>query len=187
MRGEWRVRIAAGLALMLALSALLGVRQWRKAVAANADIAALLAGHDIVPERLAVASPSVQLARAVYFVRHERYDDALELLDLLETRGDAAFRADVYYNQGNLQLIQALDRVEKSEIDQARVYAELAKEAYRRALLLAPGHWDAKYNLEVAMRLMPEMDRVSHADDEPPRAESKRLWTGLPGFPRGLP
>ncbi|MDF9391475.1 MxaK protein [Methylococcus capsulatus] len=172
---------------MLTLSALFGVREWRKAAAANADIAALLSGHDIALERWAVASPAVQLARAVYFVRHERYGDALELLNRLETRGDASFRADVYYNQGNLQLIQALDRVETAEIDQARVYAELAKEAYRHALLLAPGHWDAKYNLEVAMRLMPEMDRVSSADDEPPRDESKRLWTNLPGFPRGLP
>lgn len=187
MRGDWRVRIAAGLTLMLALSALLELRQWRKAAAANADIAELLGGHDIAPERLAAASPQVLLARAVYFVRHERYGDALELLNLLETRGDGAFRADVYYNQGNLQLAQALDRVEKSEMDQARVFAELAKEAYRRALSLAPGHWDAKYNLEVAMRLMPEMDRVSPADDEAPAAESKRLWTGLPGFPRGLP
>jgi mxaK protein len=187
MRGDWRVRIAAGLALMLALPALLELRQWRKAAAANADIAALLGGHDIAPEWLAAASPRVLLARAVYFVRHERYGDALELLSLLETQGDARFRADVYYNQGNLQLTQALDRVGKSEIDRARVFAELAKEAYRRALLLAPGHWDAKYNLEVAMRLMPEMDRVSPADDESPEAESKRLWTGLPGFPRGLP
>lgn len=187
MRGDWRVRIAAGLALTLALSALLELRQWRKAAAANADIAELLAGHDIAPERLAAAPSSVLLARAVYFVRHERYGDALELLNLLETEGDEAFRADVYYNQGNLQLTQALDRVEISEIDQARVFAELAKEAYRRALLLVPGHWNAKYNLEAAMRLMPEMDRVSHADDEPPETESKRLWTGLPGFPRGLP
>ncbi|MDD2770016.1 MAG: MxaK protein [Methylococcus sp.] len=187
MKGDWRVRLAAGLALMLALSALLEFRQWRKASAANADVAELLVGHDIAPERLAVASPQVLLARAVYFVRHERYGDALELLNLLEAQGDAAFCADVYYNQGNLQLTQALDRVEKAEIDQARVFAEMAKEAYRRALLLVPGHWDAKYNLEAAMRLMPEMDRVSHAEDEPPETESKRLWTGLPGFPRGLP
>ncbi|MEW6038699.1 MAG: MxaK protein [Pseudomonadota bacterium] len=187
MTGDWRIRIAAGLTLALALSALLEARQWRKAAAANADIAELLAGRDLAPERAAMALPPVLLARAVYFVRHERYGDALELLNLLEAQGDAAFRADVYYNQGNLQLIQALDRVEKSEIDQARVFTELAKEAYRRALLLVPGHWDAKYNLETAMRLMPEMDRVGNAEDEPPKSESKRLWTGVPGFPRGLP
>jgi mxaK protein len=185
--GDWRIRIAAGLTLALALAALLEARQWRNARAANADIAELLAGHDLAPERAVIASPPVLLARALYFGRHERFDDALELLNLLETRGDAAFRADVYYNQGNLRLTQALDRVEKAEIDQARVFTELAKEAYRRALLLAPDHWDAKYNLETAMRLMPEMDRVGNAEDEPPTAESKRLWTGLPGFPRGLP
>jgi mxaK protein len=51
---------------------------------------------------------------------------------------------------------------------------------------LNSGFWDAKYNLEVAMRLLPEMNRVNIGDDEPENKKSK-LWTTVPGFPRGLP
>jgi len=65
---------------------------------------------------------------------------------------------------------------------------ELAKDAYKKALRLDPNHWDSKYNLEVAMRLLPEMDRIRREDGEEENDEEEgALWTTVPGFPRGLP
>ena len=73
------------------------------------------------------------------------------------------------------------------QINEATSLASLAKQAYRQALALDSQHWDAKYNLEVAMRLLPEMDRITLQDDEPAPQEKVKLWATVPGFPRGLP
>lgn len=63
----------------------------------------------------------------------------------------------------------------------------LAKQAYRQALALDSGFWDAKYNLELAMRLLPEFDRISPTELDDDAAKPSQLWTTVPGFPRGLP
>ncbi|WP_204276833.1 hypothetical protein, partial [Klebsiella aerogenes] len=61
----------------------------------------------------------------------------------------------------------------------------LARQDYRRALEARPDDWDAKFNLDVASRLIrdyPEFDRKS--GDEL-KAEPKQIWTDIPGQPRG--
>lgn len=63
----------------------------------------------------------------------------------------------------------------------------MAKQAYRQALTLNSRYWDAKYNLEVAMRLLPEMDRITMEKDDPIAEKKAKLWATVPGFPRGLP
>jgi mxaK protein len=62
----------------------------------------------------------------------------------------------------------------------------LAKQAYRQALALNSHLWDAKYNLELAMHLFPEMDRLNLPEQEA-QTPPPQLWTTIPGFPRGLP
>jgi len=101
-------------------------------------------------------------------------------------KGDRNFQAKARYNLGNLYLEQAIQQAKAMNINEALPLAGLAKQAYRQALALDSGNWDAKYNLEVAMRLLPEMDRVDMPDDEPTNQKSQ-LWTTVPGFPRGLP
>ena len=101
-------------------------------------------------------------------------------------KGDQKFQAKARYNLGNLYLEQAMQQVKAMNINEALPLAGLAKQAYRQSLALDSGNWDAKYNLEVAMRLLPEMDRVDMPDDEPKNQKSQ-LWTTVPGFPSGLP
>lgn len=129
---------------------------------------------------------SLQLAYASYLQRHRRYDEALEILGRLLDKGEGSQQLTVFYNLGNLYLSRALDSIAAAQIDQATVLTGLAKNAYRRALAIDSRHWDAKYNLDVAMRLLPEMDRVNIVD-EPEQNKKSKPWTTVPGFPRGLP
>jgi mxaK protein len=152
----------------------------------NAWMEQLASGQDIDIGKLVGAVPEVRLARAVYFKSKHRYDEALATLSLIMDAGDRALQAKIRYNLGNVYLEQAVEQAEAKNFNEALPLAGLAKQAYRQALALDSRFWDAKYNLEVAMRLLPEMDRVDIKDESPDNRKSQP-WTTVPGFPRGLP
>lgn len=133
------------------------------------------------------ASPQVRLARAVYLRQTQRYSEALDTLSLIVGQSDSGLQVQSRYNLGNVYLTQAMTEVEAGRINQAMPLLTLAKQAYRYALTLDSGFWDAKYNLELAMRLLPEFDRISQTEADDDAARPSQLWTTLPGFPRGLP
>ncbi len=152
----------------------------------NELIRQLTSGKDVAVNKVIGGEPELRLARAFYFKQKHRYDEALSTLSLVMDKGDQKFQAKARYNLGNLYLEQAIQQVKSTNINEALPLLGLAKQAYRQSLTLDSGNWDAKYNLEVAMRLLPEMDRVDMPDDEPTNRKSQ-LWTTVPGFPRGLP
>ncbi len=152
----------------------------------NELIRQLTSGKDVAVNKVIGGEPELRLARAFYFKQKHRYDEALSTLSLVMDKGDQKFQAKARYNLGNLYLEQAIQQVKSTHINEALPLLGLAKQAYRQSLALDSGNWDAKYNLEVAMRLLPEMDRIDMPDDEPINRKSQ-LWTTVPGFPRGLP
>mgnify|MGYP003394744628 CR=1 FL=1 len=152
----------------------------------NDLIRQLTSGKDVAVNKVIGGEPELRLARAFYFKQKHRYDEALSTLSLIMDKGDQKFQAKSRYNLGNLYLEQAVQQVKAMKMNEALPLAGLAKQAYRQSLALDSGDWDAKYNLEVAMRLLPEMDRVDMPDDSPINQKSQ-LWTTVPGFPRGLP
>ncbi len=152
----------------------------------NELIRQLTSGKDVAVNKVIGGEPELRLARAFYFKQKHRYDEALSTLSLVMDKGDQKFQAKARYNLGNLYLEQAIQQVKATHINEALPLLGLAKQSYRQSLALDSGNWDAKYNLEVAMRLLPEMDRVDMPDDEPTNRKSQ-LWTTVPGFPRGLP
>ena len=188
MGGPMKRKIALAV-LAFALLAM-AVEAWRLQTVyrANALMADLLAGQDRpVGDREAQPVP-VLLARALYLARHERAEDAKELLDWLDGQGDTQAKARASFNLGTLYLRLALDKIDAEQLEQAIPLVGLAKQAYRRALQWEPSYWDAKFNFEIAMRLLPEMDQVSNGDEpEPEDTQPKALWTKVPGFPRGQP
>ena len=152
----------------------------------NELILQLISGKDVAVNKVISSESELRLARAFYLKQKHRYDEALSTLSLIMDKGDRNFQAKVRYNLGNLYLEQAIQQAKTMNINEALPLAGLAKQAYRQSLALDSTDWDAKYNLEVAMRLLPEMDRVDMPDDEPKNQKSQ-LWTTVPGFPRGLP
>ena len=60
------------------------------------------------------------------------------------------------FNGANLLLRQAIALRAGNQPGQALALIELAKESYRELLRQDPQHWDARYNLERAQRLLPD-------------------------------
>jgi len=170
------------------LSAAVQGWQLQAAYAANAQAAALLAGQDL-PVGPPQAQPvPVLAARALYLARHGREDEAKSLWEFLDGVGEDEDRARASHNLGTVYLKAALGQIETGQLEQATPLAALAKQAFRRALQWQPDLWDAKFNLEIALRLLPEMDKLSNGqEEEPPETQPKALWTKVPGFPRGQP
>jgi len=90
------------------------------------------------------------------------------------------------YDAGNALMREGERIVAAGDWAGARPLLELAKETYREALRLTPGPWDARYNLERALRLAPEGEDPL-TDPEPMGAESERSVTTMRAFTLGLP
>ncbi|EIC30196.1 MULTISPECIES: hypothetical protein [Methylomicrobium] len=177
----WLMLVAGLLALLYGAADLYRIH------ANNALISRLVSGRDVEVESVIGGPFELRLARAYYLKNKHRYDEALATLSLVIDHGDAAQRARSRYNLGNLYLEQAIAQAEAMDINAALPLAGLAKQAYRQSLALDSRQWDAKYNLEAAMRLLPEMDRISPDDEDETVQQKTQLWTTVPGFPRGLP
>ena len=124
-------------------------------------------------------------------------DKALELYVEAAGKGDDEVRKAAYFNSGNLYLKQSVDILESEGYvswDKVGPLMSLCKENYSKALLIAP-HWvEAKYNLELALRLSPSFAGVKtpnryNEDDDEVKEDEKRPdgWPSIPGFPRGMP
>lgn len=151
----------------------------------NALIASLATGHDLA---VGVDDPPALLFARLHFLSSRgRLDEAQPLLNQILTGADRSLAVAALYDMANARLRAAIDHLESGRIDPAVPLVRLAKENYRRALALDPGFWDAKYNLDVAMRLVRDFPQIDAEGEEIPPEAAKRLWTELPGLPKGLP
>lgn len=180
-----RSAILAGLAVALSTAAAAAFIDWRRVEAANEMIEALSTGRDIdIPVD---ARPEVLLARIGFLSTRSEFDRARVLLEALERNGGPQIRARGHYLLANSLLRQALTHIEGSELDAASPFVNLAKREYRRALQLYPEYWDAKYNLDVAARLVRDFPDFERKSGDELTADPKKLWTDIPGKPKGLP
>lgn len=151
----------------------------------NQTILGLIAGRD-----LAVAddaAPRLLFARAHFLMTHERPNDAQHVVDVITRSGDTAMATAALHDLGNTRLARAIDLLERMAVDAAIPEIRLAKENYRATLRRAPTLWDAKYNLDIALRLIRDFPEIERELEEEPQQTPKRLWTDLPGLPKGLP
>ena len=180
-----RPHLLVALPVLLGLAALgLGVAAWR-VERDNSAIRALQAGRD-VPVGTDASAPLL-LARVQHLARRGLPEGIEPLVDALARAGDVERVARARYALANTRLRQAFSHLERSDLDPAGPLITLARQDYRRALQNNPDFWDAKFNLDVASRLLrdfPEFDRKS--GDEL-KAEPKKIWTDIPGQPRGEP
>lgn len=176
-----RTRVLLGIALLLLVLAgwegwhLAQIHAWN-AVIARGDVTSA-GGH---------APVEVRFAAAYALAEKGDVQAALNVYRQLEGEDDAQLGLAARYNSANLYLDQALALRSGSEESRALPLIELAKDSYRELLRQDSDDWDARYNLEQALRLAPELeDDDREALDPPPGAE--RAVTTMRGFTLGLP
>jgi mxaK protein len=182
-------RIATGVLLCLvitfAVAAIAAGTLWAVHAARNRTIAALTGGHDIVIP--SDAAPGLLFARAYFLLTHDRLDEAQPLVGALDNRADTRQRAALHYDMGNARLKLAFDRIERGDFDAAGALVGLAREDYREAIRLDPDGWNARFNFDVASRLVREYPSFGLSRDDERRRGPRPLWTELPNIPRGAP
>jgi mxaK protein len=181
IRSTTLVVIAGALAASTAIASI----EWRSIVRDNRLVAALRDGKDITVDLQ--ARSELLLARAAFFAKRGEADRARAFVEAIDRRGDAAAGAQGRYLLGNAFLRKAFKLLESGELDAAGPYVNLARGEYRRALQLAPEFWDAKFNLDVAARLMRDFPQFEPKGGDELYADPKKLWTDVPGAPKGLP
>jgi mxaK protein len=182
-RRGWRIGAAL---LALALLAGLDVYRWSEIARWNDRIAAIETSAAPDAAALATGAPMearFALARAV--AQQGEVTRAVALYrDVAQARPDLAGAA--LFDAANALMREAERVAVEADSLRARPLLELAKATYREALRVDAGRWDARYNLERALRLAPE-DGSAEDAPLPLPAQSERAVTTMRGFTLGLP
>ena len=181
-----RLAFVAFLATFILALGALGWCVWATLAAhrVNTGLAALSAGRDFPVEP--DSAPRLVEARAAWLLARDRIEEAEALGPVIRGLGDPVAAATYAYNRGNARMGRAFELLDAQRLDDATPQIALAKAAYRDALAADPGFFDAKVNLDLAMRLvrdLPKEEQEGEETDAPPKA----LWTDLPGVPGGEP
>lgn len=180
MGAKRRITRAAFVLLALVLAAALvdAALMWRHAQW-NALISAGAPGPDAEgdPPQLRFALAHAQAASGALEPALNRYR-ALQ--------GDTVLGQAARYNSANLLMRQAMAVRDGAQPGQAIALLELAKESYRELLRENPQHWEARYNLERAQRLLPDPAEADEAAPEGQR-ERERAATTMRAYSPGLP
>ena len=102
-----------------------------------------------------VVSAAFAQARAI--AAEGNYERAFKAYKVLSRDESPALATAAFYNAGNLQLREALKEGKDAAI-RALPLIELAKQNYRAVLRIEPDDWNARYNLERALWLVPEVE-----------------------------
>ena len=153
------VLVAAGFAIM----AVGEIVQLQYARRINGEVATPAKWAAGAPDNL---SPEGRLARAVALSKFD-YDAALAAFKTIIQSNREDLRRIALYNLGNLHLHQAI-KAGVADNAESLPLTELAKQSYRDLLRTDPYDWDARYNLERALRLAPEDEDDTDEDTGPP-------------------
>lgn len=182
-----RRQVTAGFVIASVAIAAFGVSQWlqlRHSQSVNRAVHAVpvtLHADDVAdrePEFGETLPLEVRFAQASALLNGGELELAEKLLSIMANDAehpDLALAAQ--FNLANGYLREALG-ISKSS-GQYRSLIELAKQRYRDLLFTAPDQWDARYNLELALRLSPEKEAYEVDDKGKP---VKSVSVVFPGF-----
>lgn len=151
------------------------IHSWNRAISDGSVI--LLSGK---------LPPQILFAQAYFLERANRHQEALILYQRVANESGGNLRAAAKFNSANLHLREVLSLRGTAAEAQVLPLTELAKEGYRQVLRADSHDWDAKYNLERALRLAPEGEDADNTGLEPPPG-MERAPTTMKGFTLGLP
>ncbi len=167
--------------VMFTLIVFEGYRLWQAE-----QVNAAISDGSIVTSTAALPAEAV-FAQAYLHGQKGSHDDAIALYKRVESTNSATLKLAAKYNRGNRYLVQAMELDDDDDAKQLGLpLVEMAKDTYRAVLRGEPSAWDAKYNLERALRLVPDPDD-SDDEDLPPPQQSERALTTMRGFTLGLP
>jgi mxaK protein len=190
--GEWWQYIGGRGALLAALLVASGAvfliagYLYVGAARTNAAIDRLRAGSEVEVDA-ATAPQALLEAQAAFLLYRDQIQEAQPYLDQAAVRADPETQVRMLYNMANARLRAAMGAIHQGAFDKAIPLVMLAKSEYRIALRFDPENWDAKYNLDVAMRLVRDLPQGVAEEEEKPLETPEKLWTDLPGVPKGLP
>lgn len=175
--------VFGAVALVCAAATLVQGERLHRVSQVNRAIASADQGMGVGKTRIGdelAGAPQVVLANAVALSRQGDHDAAIRAYNSLISRGAVDdFGRAALFDLGNLYLRRGMGRGNGD--DQTLLpMIELAKERYRDVLRMDPADWDARYNLERALRLAPE-EEETFADDEL-NVPVDRRTVRLPGF-----
>jgi len=160
-----------------------GLKLWQaeKSQCAVAEVSQIQSAQAATDELTSSSDARVQLAWAGRLSRMGEHAKAERLFGELvsDTQPDPV-RVIAQYNLANHYFRQALSAT--TDANAVMPLVELAKQRYRDVLALQPEHWNARYNLERALRLAPEGG--SHGVTEQGKP-IKRVDVIVPDFERG--
>jgi len=141
------------------------------------------------------APAPVLLAHAIALERQGRFDEALSAYADAQALGSDSVRQAVRVNVANLYLRRGIEAArDEGSTERAMALLQLAKSGYRRALRIQPDDWNTRYNFELALRVLPDLEvrnwrrPGSDLDDEAQQRllKDKAAWTEMVGPPRGM-
>jgi mxaK protein len=161
--------LAHWLLVALAVVSVIALGQTGYALWQTNKINAFISGDvqsELVPEHF-----KAQFSQAFRDVEQGKPESALERLTTVLETDDTELEATAYYNRGNIHLREAQAMGAQ---DNARIaLVGLAKQDYRNALLINSSLWDARFNLELALLMVPE---------EPPSSQASEKSKGRKGI-----
>lgn len=169
-------------------------QRWNALIASDsvgAPVTGPLTGPLTGPVTQAAASERINLPAQVQFAQAYALaasgadQPALNRYRALQAHGPLGQAAA--YNSANLLLRQALVVRAGTQPGQAIALIELAKELYRDVLRADPQHWDARYNLDRAQRLLPDPDEAPEVAPPAINRNAERAATTMRGYSPGLP
>lgn len=142
------------------------------------------------PETIVVedhSPPEMIFAKAWHLSRTGKIQEALRLYNRIEHRAPREEFEKIKYNMGQIYLTEAARYWNGQGVwaySEVLTWSALAQKAFHDVLVLNPHNWDARFNLEYALRI-----------SLPPREAEKADWTGhkssvhsiYPGIPGGGP
>jgi mxaK protein len=167
-------------AVAVAFAALATVEGFRLREARDVNAAIVNASEETQDS----ARPEARFAHAMRLAQNGAYEEALKTYRALGRDDGTRLSTSALYNAGNLQLREALKEGKDATV-KALPLIELAKQSYRAVLRREPESWDARYNLDRALWLAPEVEEV--AGDRIRRDAESRVMSTLQNAKSELP
>jgi mxaK protein len=121
-------------------------------------------------------APEARFAQAIEQARAGQSEAALKTYKALIQSKHRTLKHAAQYNLGNLYMRDALKNGAE-EAFKSLPLIELAKQSYRDLLREDPSDWDARYNLERALWLAPEVEPPVAEEADPPEKEENVATT----------